>query len=224
VEQYRRGVFTDTEFRVVRPDGSVRWVRNRAFPITDLNGEVRRIAGLAEDITERKQMEEDLRLANARVELAVRGSNVAIWEIDMPDGVLQNGRGHHLNYWEQLGYDPPQGPVDHATWTALLHPEDLDRVERAIQACLDGETKEYEAEYRVRHRDGSYRWVLSRGIAVRDPAGKPIRLVGGRTRHHRTQTGREGASPGQGGGGRARPTGRIGPRRGDGPESWRHAA
>src|SRR5262245_4618455 len=64
---------------------------------------------------------------------------------------------------------------------ALLHPEDRGRAEQAIQAGLDGETKEYEAEYRVRHRDGSYRWVLSRGIAVRDSAGKPIRFVGSRT-------------------------------------------
>ena len=53
VGQYARGVFTDAEFRVIRPDGTVRWVRNRAFPIRDENGNLSRIAGLAEDITQR---------------------------------------------------------------------------------------------------------------------------------------------------------------------------
>src|SRR5205814_4338756 len=98
--------------------GSVRWVRNRAFPLIGPDGKVSRIAGLAEDVTERRQMEEELRLANARVDLAVRGSIVAIWEVDMPDGVCRNGRGYFLNFWEQFGYEPPQGPVDYATWTA----------------------------------------------------------------------------------------------------------
>src|SRR5207237_675197 len=149
--------------------------------ILDENGEVVRIAGLAEDITERKHIEEELRLANARVDLAIRGSNIAIWEVDMPDGVYRNGHGHFLNFWEQLGYDPRQGPVDYATWMGSWHPEDRERTEQAIHACLDGQTREYEAEYRVKHRDGSYRWVLSRGTAVRDGAGKPVRFVGSRT-------------------------------------------
>jgi PAS domain S-box-containing protein len=60
MEQHRHGVFTEGEFRVVRPDGSVRWMRSRAFPIKDPCGHLSRIAGLAEDITERKHAEEAL--------------------------------------------------------------------------------------------------------------------------------------------------------------------
>jgi len=60
MENFKHGVFADSEFRVVRPDGSVRWIRSRAFPIKDQVGNVSRIAGLAEDITERKHTEEAL--------------------------------------------------------------------------------------------------------------------------------------------------------------------
>ena len=66
------------------------------------------------------------------------------------------------------------------TWLDYLHPEDKDRLLRALYAYLDGETKEYTIEYRIRHRDGTYRWMLARGTAIRDQAGKPIRLVGSR--------------------------------------------
>ena len=77
-----------------------------------------------------------------------------------------------------LGYDRPESPTDFETVMALVHPEDHERMRRAIHAYLAGETAEYETEYRVRHRDGSYRWVLSRGTAVRDAAGQPILFAG----------------------------------------------
>jgi PAS domain S-box-containing protein len=82
LQQQRRGKFTDWEFRIVRPDGSVRWLRNRSFPINDQNGDVSRIAGLAEDITDRKRAEEELRRAKEaeaeRAQLAELGRDVGI--------------------------------------------------------------------------------------------------------------------------------------------------
>src|SRR5262245_44312915 len=97
----------------------------------------------------------------------------------MPNGVYRDGQVHYHNVWEQLGYEP-RTPTDHATWRALWHPDDAGRLEGAVLAFLSGQSKEFEAEYRVRHRDGSYRWVLSRGVAVRDGAGRPARFVGSR--------------------------------------------
>jgi PAS domain S-box-containing protein len=178
MEQHKRGVFTDGEFRVVRPDGSIRWVRSRAFPIKDQNGAVYRIAGLAEDVTERRQTEEELRLANARIDLAVRGTNIGIWEIDMPDGDYRHGIGYHVNIWEQLGYEHLDSPADHVTGMVPVHPEDRGPLEAAMRGYLAGETGEFEVENRVRHKDGSYRWMLTRGVAVRDAGGKPIRFLG----------------------------------------------
>jgi PAS domain S-box-containing protein len=132
-------------------------------------------AALEQRVSERTA---ELSQVNARLELAVRGSNIGIWENDMPDGVYSNGRGHWINMWEMLGYDRPESPTTFSAWMDCMHPDDRERLLCAAQAYLAGETKHYEAEYRIRHKDGSYRWVLSRGVAVRNAADKPIRFIG----------------------------------------------
>src|SRR5262249_55437977 len=70
--------------------------------------------------------------------------------------------------------------VDYQTVAASIHPDDRGRVDQALRAYLAGETAEYSVEFRARHRDGSYRWLLSRGVVVRDAAGRPVRFVGTR--------------------------------------------
>ncbi len=166
------------ESRQRRKDGTVFpvEVRGRWF----WEGGRRYVVSLARDITERKRLEAALRQAKDRLDLAIRASNVGIWEVDMPDGVYVNGTGTWLNVWEQLGIEPPEENSQFVTWLDYLHSEDKDRLLRALYAYLDGETKEYKIEYRIRHRDGTYRWMLARGTAIRDQAGKPIRLVGSR--------------------------------------------
>ena len=74
----------------------------------DAAGQPAYVIAILQDISERKRPEEALRLANARLDLAVRGSNIGIWEVDMPDGVVANGRAHFINVWEQLGLDRPE--------------------------------------------------------------------------------------------------------------------
>jgi PAS domain S-box-containing protein len=138
---------------------------------------------LAEQIrinAEREHAEMELRKANERVALAVRGSHVGVWENDMPDGDYWAGQFHCTNILEQLGYPAPESAIDYQTVSAPIHPDDRGRMEAALHACLAGQTAEYSAEFRARHRDGSYRWMLSRGVAVRDAAGRPIRFVGTR--------------------------------------------
>src|SRR5262249_43662360 len=130
------------------------------------------------DVTQRRQAEEAeaFRRANERMELAVRGSNVGVWETETPDGDPRRGRGHHVNVWEQLRYPgPPGGGGD---GLAVADPDDRPRVEEAVRRYLTGESTEFETEVRFRHRDGSDRTMLARGAAVRDAAGKPTRWVG----------------------------------------------
>ena len=166
------------ESRHRRKDGTVFpvEVRGRWF----WEGGRRFIVSLARDITERKRLEAELRQANAWLDLAIRGSNVGIWEVDMPDGDYATGVTSWINVWEQIGLEPPTDRSLFAIWLDFLHPDDKERVLRALYAYLGGETKEYELDYRVRHKDGTYRWMLARGTAIRDQAGKAIRLVGSR--------------------------------------------
>jgi PAS domain S-box-containing protein len=136
--------------------------------------------GVGIDVTDRKRSEEALRQANDRLDLAVRGSNVGLWENDMPGGDYEAGNVHCINIMEQLGYPPPDSTTDYATVTVPYHPDDRERVREALRAYFAGETPEYRVEFRARHRDGSYRWILSRGVAVRDAAGRPVRFAGTR--------------------------------------------
>jgi PAS domain S-box-containing protein len=84
----------------------------------------------------------------------------------MPDGDYRHGRGYFVNAWEHLGYERPDSPFDHETGMAPVHPDDRALVEEAARRYLAGESSRYEVESRVRHKDGSYRWILARGVAM----------------------------------------------------------
>jgi PAS domain S-box-containing protein len=148
--------------------------------IIDDRGAIAGVVLVFRDVTQRRQAEEAeaFRRANARLELAVRGSNIGIWEIDMPDGDWRHGCAYFVNIWEQLGYEGSDSSFDHETAMLPLHPDDRALLEEAARRYLAGESSKYEVEHRDRHKDGSYRWRLSRGVAVRDAQGKPIRFVG----------------------------------------------
>ena len=164
------------ESRHRRKDGSVFPVEIRGRRIWV--GGRRFIVSLARDITERKRLEAELRQARVRLDLAIRGSNVGLWEVDMPDGDYATGVTSWINVWEQLGLEPPADRSPSVVSVDFVHPDDKEGILRAVNAYLSGEAKEYEHEYRVRHKDGTYRWMLTRGTAIRDRAGKAIRLLG----------------------------------------------
>jgi PAS domain S-box-containing protein len=180
VDALARGAPYENEHRIFDRQGNVRWILARGRGIFAEDGSLRFLEGLNIDITERKRAEEELRKANDRLALAVRGSHVGVWENDMAGGDYRAGRVHCTNILEQLGYPAPESTIDYQTVVALIHPDDREPIEQALRAYLAGETPEYQVEFRARHRDGSYRWILSRGVVVRDDAGRPVRFVGTR--------------------------------------------
>jgi PAS domain S-box-containing protein len=169
----------DIEYRIVTAAGKVKWVRYQSTTRRGVEGTTI-LDGVCVDLTERNRVERAIWESQARLDLAIRGSNVGIWENEMPDGDYRRGRIRCINVLEPLGYEPGELTVDYPKWESLFHPDDRDRVAQAVAAYLAGESPAYEVEYRVRHRDGSYRWMLSRGIALRDVAGRAYRLLGTR--------------------------------------------
>jgi PAS domain S-box-containing protein len=98
----------------------------------------------------------------------------------MAGGDYRTGRVLCTNIMEPLGFPAPESAVDYRTLAAQVHPEDRARVEQVLREYLAGKTPQYQVEFRARHRDGSYRWMLSRGVVVRDASGRPIRFAGTR--------------------------------------------
>ena len=174
----RGGPPFEIEKRYVRPDGSQVWVNNSVAALKDERHLPTSLFAVSLDVTQRKQAQEALRVAQARLDFAIRASNIGIWEVDMPGGNTVNRSATFINCWEQLGYEPAESSYDRANPSSFLHADDRERVQRATESYLSGESKDFETEYRLRHQDGSYRWVLARAVAARDGSGKPIRMTG----------------------------------------------
>jgi PAS domain S-box-containing protein len=166
------------QFRIIRPDGSVRHTESHGYLQRDASGRPLRIVGLSRDVTDQKQMAQALDLAEQRWQLAIEGSNDSVWDWDIP-----SGRIFHDERWARmLGYGEDEVDDTSAGWKQLVHPDDLAANDAAVQAHLGGQSPFYQHELRLRAKDGSWRWILDRGKVVRrSPAGEPLRMVGTHT-------------------------------------------
>jgi len=123
----------------------------------------------------RAEAAEALKVAGARFELALAGSNTGVWDYALVHGKIDEARAYSINCWTPLGYLEKEH--DFAARYELIHPEDRARMDAALTACFAGERR-FEAEVRVRHSNGAYLWRLSTGVLVRDAQGTPVRLLG----------------------------------------------
>jgi diguanylate cyclase (GGDEF)-like protein/PAS domain S-box-containing protein len=142
------------------------------------------IEGIARDITERTRVEEELRRkeealreSQQRFALAVRGTNDGVWDWD-----LRADRVYYSPRWKSmLGYAEEEVSESPAEWFRLVHPDDLERLTAKLTRHRDGQTPHFEHEHRMLHKDGTYRWVLSRGFALRNDDGDAYRMAGAQT-------------------------------------------
>src|SRR5262249_29725411 len=114
------------------------WSAEQSQALRTLSHVVVRQLLLRREVLERRRAEAALRRVTARMELAVRGSKIGLWENDMPRGVVEDGRGHAINVWEQLGHDRSESPTGFTEWMNRIHPEDREAVSRGVQAHLAG--------------------------------------------------------------------------------------
>ncbi|MDP3427496.1 MAG: PAS domain S-box protein, partial [Humidesulfovibrio sp.] len=164
------------QYRHMHKNGS--WVYLEAWGTNQLeNPDIRGVVVNVRDITERRQAEAALRLSEARYALALKGANDGIWDWD-----LVQDQVYYSDRWKQIiGYGPDE--IQHVAdeWTSRIHPQDYDQVMAANQSCIRGEAPIFQVEYRLRHKDGSYRWIYGRGATLADATGRVVRMAGAHT-------------------------------------------
>ncbi|MDY6802465.1 MAG: PAS domain S-box protein [Cyanobacteriota bacterium] len=124
---------------------------------------------------ESKQAQQAIRLGEERLQLAIEGSELGIWDLRLD--TLETY--FSLQWKRMLGYEEEEIENSYGGWERLIHPEDLGRAEKALNACLRGETQTYQAEFRMRSRSGEWLWIFSQGKIVEwNSEGQPLRMAG----------------------------------------------
>ncbi|MDB6064095.1 MAG: sensor hybrid histidine kinase, partial [Pedosphaera sp.] len=162
----------DIEMRTVWPDGTVHFVAGHGRAQYDSLGRPTRMIGVAMDITKRKQAEEAVRQSEERLSLAIAAADLGTWDRTIvPDEAVWSPRGLEL-----FGLSS-ETPMSYQRFLEAIHPEDRNRVYRAVRTA-EKQHEDYYAEMRVVWPDGSIHYIASRGRAHYDPSGRPTRLSG----------------------------------------------
>lgn len=166
----------ENEYRIVRPDGLVRWICDRGFALRDETGQMYQVVGIAQDITDRKQSEQALLEAHVQLESALVAGAVYTWRWQLPDDrVIVNAAFAHLFAVDSAKATTEGLPIQ--MFIRAIHEEDQPRVLAAIDRAIQtGE--EYVVEYRVHTATGEERWVTARGHVEYDAAGRPVAFPG----------------------------------------------
>jgi PAS domain S-box-containing protein len=164
------------EYRILLPDGTVRWIADRKFLLQDDSDTPAQYTGVVSDITVRKQMESALATEKRRLADILKGTNAGTWEWN-----VQTGETIYNERWAEIvGYTLDElSPVSIDTWKSLAHPDDFKRSEGLLERHFKGELDYYECEARLRHKSGQWVWVLDRGkVATWTKEGKPLLMSG----------------------------------------------
>lgn len=161
------------QYRMIAANGRVVWLYDVVSIINSQNGDLR-LQGIMIDISSSKNIEEKLRMSEERFRFAMLGANDGLY-----DWNLDTNEVYYSPRWKSmLGYEEEELNNRIDTWKTLVHPEDHDPTLALAQKLVAGQVRHFEAEFRMRHKDGHYLTVLSRALLYQDKEGKAARIVG----------------------------------------------
>ncbi|CAG0959166.1 MAG: PAS domain S-box protein [Rhizobiaceae bacterium] len=164
------------EKRYLKADGIPIWARvSGSVVYDDVSGEPLYMVSQVVDIDARKKSEAAIAEAETRWNFALASAGQGVWDVDM-----RKGRTSYSVTWtDMLGYQPGELDGDTSRWLTFIHPDDRDRVMAADRAYSEGSAEFFEAEFRMRRKDGSWIWILDRGkVTERDENGRMLRAIG----------------------------------------------
>ncbi len=173
----RQGNPMTMELELVTAHGRQIWVSVVRIDTYE-QGRLTRCTSALQDITERKLAQSALRESEARWKLALESTGDGMWDWDIPSGVERiSPRG-----WEMYGFVADTIADSAFGLNLMTHPDDRPAMLRDRQAHLDGRTPTYVSEHRIQCKDGSWKWILSRGMVIsRDTDSQPLRMIGTHT-------------------------------------------
>jgi len=167
----------DIEFRIRWPSGTVRVIKAYAQVIWGTDGTPLRMTGVNYDITDRKRAEDALQTTKEQLQQTLIASNTGLWDWNTDTNEVCFSR----EWKTQLGYGEEELANEFGTWTTLLHVEDRDRAMAYVQAYLENPVGTYQQEFRLRHKDGSYRWIAAVASFMVEADGRKVHLLGAHT-------------------------------------------
>ncbi len=165
----------ELEMRALRADGETRVCLARGHAEIGSGGKATRLFGSLQDISERKRADEALQASEERFRLSMEATSDGLWDWDIKtdSGYFSPG------YYRMLGYEPGDFAMAGKTWQTQIHPDDRESVLRINLDCIEGRSEHFAVEYRLRAKNGEWRWILGRGKCIkRDELGRALRLVG----------------------------------------------
>lgn len=144
----------------------------RISPIRDEENNILGAACFARDISERELQRAALIRAIERFDILSEVTQDAIWDLNPSTNFISWSKGLSTTF----GYEVESTDLD--WWSQYVHPEDVQMATRSLDECIKGSERSWACEYRFLHANGTYRWVLDRGIVLRDEDGNPTRMMG----------------------------------------------
>ncbi len=174
-ETYNKLLDHEAEYRIVLPDGTIKWIHEKGKFVKDEEGNPVVLEGTVQDITQKKLLELSLEESNLRYQMVSKATSDAIWDYDFTTKKAYWGEGFQTIF----GYNIHDIQSEQKFWETNIHPEDRERVTGNLANAIESKQTNWSIEYRFRRANNTYAHVLDKGFFIRNEMGQAIRIAGG---------------------------------------------